>query len=69
MELKTYNISFQIYAKNEEEAERGRRAIIQFIKIIRENGAAVTGNKLVEAVANLSSTPFIATQIINFFKK
>ena len=69
MELNAYNITFQIYARNEEEAERGRKAIVQFIKIMRDNGAGVTGNKLVEAVSRLSSTPFIATQIINFFKK
>lgn len=69
MDLKPYNITFQIYAKSDEEAERGRKAIIQFISIMKNNGAAVTGEKLVEAVGKLSSSPFIASQIINFFRK
>lgn len=69
MDIKPHNINLQIYAKSEEEAERGRKAIIQFINILKENGAAVTGEKLVEAVGKLSSSPFVSSQIINFFRK
>lgn len=69
MALQPHDITFQIYAKDEEEAERGRKAIINFIRIMKEHDAAVSGNKIVEAVGKLSSSPFIATQIINFFKK
>ena len=69
MALQPHTINLQIYANNEKEAERGRKALIQFINIMKEHGAAVSGNKLVEAVGKLSSSPFIATQIINFFKK
>lgn len=63
------NISFDIYANSDEEAEKGRKAIILFINIMRQQGAAVSGNKIAEAVSKLSESPFIASQIINFFKK
>ena len=63
------NISFNIYADDDAEAERGRKAICQFINIIGQHGAKVTGNKLAEAVSRMESAPFIATQIINFFKQ
>ena len=62
-------ISFNIYADSEEEAEKGRKAIIQFINIMGQHGAMVSGDKIAEAVSKLSSSPFIATQIIKFFKQ
>ena len=62
-------IAFNIYAKDDSEAEKGRKAIIQFINIMGQHGARVSGEKISEAVSRLSSSPFIATQIINFFKK
>lgn len=65
----TKNISFNIYADSDEEAERGRQAIITFINIVGQQGAKVSGNKLAEAIAKMQASPFIATQIINFFKK
>lgn len=63
------NISFNIYANSDEEAERGRKAIIQFINIMGQNGAAVSGNKIADAVSRLNSSPFVASQIIKFFKQ
>lgn len=62
-------ITFNIYAQDDEEAENGRKAIIQFINIIGQHGAMVSGNKIAEAVANLNNNQFIKNQIINFFKK
>ena len=62
-------ITFNIYAKDDEEAESGRKAIIQFINIMGQYGAMVSGNKIAEAVANLNNNQFIKNQIINFFKK
>ena len=61
-------ITFNIYAGSEEEAERGRRAIIQFINIMGQHGARVTGNKLAEAVGKLNDSSFVTAQIIKFFK-
>lgn len=61
-------ITFNIYALSDEEAERGRKAIIQFINIMGQHGGKVSGDKIAEALAKLNSSPFIASQVINFFK-
>ena len=63
------NISFDIYANSDEEAEKGRKAIILFINIMRQQGAAVSGNKIAEAVSKLNGSPFVISQIIKFFKQ
>lgn len=63
------NINFNIYAKDDEEAERGRKAIIQFINIMGRHGAMVSGDKLAEAVGKLGDSPFVMSQIIKFFKQ
>ena len=63
------NISFNIYASSDEEAERGKKAIVQFINIMGQQGAKVSGNKLSDAVKMLNTSPFITSQIIKFFKK
>ena len=62
------NISFNIYAASDEEAERGRKAIITFINILGQHGAKVSGNKIAEAVSKMSGHPFVASQIFKFFK-
>ena len=61
-------ISFNIYANSDEEAERGCKAIKQFIDIIGQHGAMVSGNKLHEAIGRLGDNTFILSQIIKFFK-
>lgn len=61
-------ISFNIYADSDEEAERGRQALIAFINMVGQHGAKVSGNKLYEAIAKVKTMPFIFTQVINFFK-
>ena len=67
--MEVRQITFNIYAGSDEEAERGRKAIIQFINIMGQHGAAVSGNKIADAVAKLNTSPFIASQIIKFFKQ
>lgn len=69
MEPQIRNISFNIYASSDEEAEKGRKAIIKFIDIMGQQGAMVSGNKLSEAVQMLYKSPFITSQIIKFFKQ
>lgn len=69
MENSIRQITFNIYAGSDEEAEKGRQAIIQFINILGQHGAKVSGDKIVEAVGRLNSSPFITSQIISFFKK
>lgn len=65
----TRNISFNIFARDEEEADRGCAAIKQFIRMMGENGAMVSGDKIAQAVGKLDSSPFVKSQIINFFRK
>ena len=62
-------ITFNIYASTDEEAEKGRKAIIKFINIMGQHGAMVSGDKLEKAVGMLYSNSFITSQIINFFKQ
>lgn len=69
MEQEIRAITFNIYASSEEEAERGRKAIIQFINIMGQHGAKVSGSKLAEAVGKLNSSPYVTSQIIRFFKQ
>lgn len=68
MEQQIRNISFNIFAKDDDEAERGRKAIVKFISIMGQHGAKVSGDKLYDAVAMLNNSPFITSQIIKFFK-
>jgi len=63
------NISFNIYAKDDAEAEKGRKAIVKFINILGSQGAMVSGDKLHEAVGMLNTSPFVTSQIIKFFKR
>ena len=69
MEKEIRNISFNIYANSDEEAEKGRKAIIQFINIMGQHGAKVSGDKLHEAVSHIGDNTFILSQIIRFFKQ
>lgn len=69
MEHSIRPITFNIYAADEQEAERGRKAIVQFINVMGQHGARVSGDKLHEAVGKLTDSPFVTSQIINFFKK
>lgn len=62
-------ISFNIYARDDEEAERGRKAVISFIDLMGRHGAMVSGDKIADAVERLGDSPFIKSQIINFFKR
>ena len=62
-------ITFNIYASTDEEAEKGKKAIIHFINIMGQHGGKVSGDKLYEAVKMLNINPFITSQIIKFFKR
>ena len=67
--MEVRNISFNIYADSDEEAELGRKAIIEFINIMGQHGAKVSGNRVADAVKKLYDNPFITSQIIKFFKQ
>ena len=69
MEQAIRPITFNIYASSDEEAERGRKAVIQFINVMGQHGAKVSGDKIANAVSKLYENPFITSQIIKFFKE
>lgn len=68
MEQNIRPITFNIYASSDEEAEKGRKAIINFINIMGQHGAMVSGNKIDEAMNKLYDNSFITSQVIKFFK-
>ena len=62
-------ISFNIFAKDDEEALRGEQAIKNFISLMCSKGVRVTGDKIAEAVGNLNDGSFVMNRIIQFFLK
>lgn len=66
--LQGYEIKFNIYAENAEEAEKARVAIVGFINEHAQKGRAVTGNKIVNAISQWDKNPFVKNKIIDFFK-
>ena len=66
--MEARQITFNIYASSDEEAERGRQAIIRFINILGQHGARVSGDRLSAAVNLLTKSSFIFSEIIKFFK-
>ena len=62
-------ISFNIYARDEAEAEEGRKAIVHFINVLGQHGARFSGHKISEAVGKLYNNSFVTSQIIKFFKE
>lgn len=68
MEQNVRKIAFNIYASTDEEAEKGRKAIVHFINIMGQHGGMVSGEKIAEAVGKLNNNTFITSQIIKFFR-
>ena len=66
--MKGYNIQFQIYADNELEAERAKKAIIAFIAELASCGRAVTGNKIADALPRWKDNLLVRNKIMDFFK-
>lgn len=66
--LQGFEIKFNIYAENEQEADEARNAIISFINAHAKHGRAVTGRKIADAVKMWDKNPFIKSKIIDFFK-
>ena len=66
--MKGYPITFNIYAESEEEANLAQEDIIGFISRHAEQGRAVSGAKISEALRKAESNAFIRNQIINFLR-
>ena len=67
-ELKGFPITFNIYARNEQEVEALRMAIVDFINNHARQGRAVDAARLTNAVREWDTNPFVKNKIINYFK-
>ncbi len=65
--MKGYEVKFNIYAEDEQEATVARNAIVEFINAHARQGRAVTGRKIADAVSRWDKNPFIKSKIIEFF--
>ena len=66
--MKGYNIQFQIYAENEQEAKEARDAIVRFISDLACCGRAVTGKKISEGLPKWKENLFIRKKVLDFFR-
>lgn len=65
--LQGYEIKFNIYADNAEEADVAREAIVSFINVLARKGVAVKGDRITAAINKWDKNPFIKSKIIEFF--
>jgi hypothetical protein len=68
MTMKGYEIKFNVYAENEEEAKMAEHAIKAFISQHAQAGRAVTGRKIAEAIPKWESNAIVRNRIINYFR-
>ena len=68
MNDKVVNISFNVWANNEDEALVLRNAICKFIDYQGSQGRKVSASKLTEAINNWQRNVFIKNQVNNYFK-
>jgi len=63
------NISFNIFARDDDEARRGEQAIKDFIALMCEKGVMVSGDKIAEAFGRLKDSPFVLYEMVKFLSK
>ena len=66
--LRGFPITFNVYARNEQEVEDLRMAVIAFIGHHAREGRAVDAARLAQAIANWDRNQLVKNQIINYFK-
>lgn len=65
--MQGFEIKFNIYAEDGQEAEEARKAIVGFISELARQGKAVTGRKIAEAVAQWDRNPFVKRKVTEYF--
>ena len=63
-----FPITFDIYARNEQEVENLRMAIVAFIGCHARQGRAVDAERLAKAISNWDNNPIVKNKIIDYFK-
>ena len=66
--LRGFPVTFNVYARDEQEVEDLRMAIIAFIGCHARQGRAVDAARLAHAISNWDSNPIVKNQIVNYFK-
>jgi len=67
--MKVFPITVNIYAEDEQEAQRAQKVLGQFVNDMGHMGIAVTGRKIAEAVPRWNANNLVKQQIVNHFKK
>ena len=63
-----FPITFNIYARSEQEVENLRMAIVAFIGLHARQGRAIDAARLAQAIGNWDKNPLVKNHIINYFK-
>lgn len=63
-----FPITFDVYARNEQEVEELRMAIVAFIGFHARQGRAVDAARLAKAIANWDKNPIVKSRICEHFK-
>ena len=66
--LRGFPITFNVYARNEQEVEELRNVIVAFIGTHARQGRAVDAARLAKAIANWDNNPIVKSRIIEYFK-
>ena len=67
MNDKIVNISFNVWANNEDEAKELHDAICRFIDWFGQRGIKVCANKMTQAINNWQNNAIVKNSIIRYF--
>lgn len=62
--MQGFEIKFNVYANDQNEADNARNAIVSFINSMAQQGHAVTGNKIVSAINRWGNNPLIKNYFV-----
>jgi hypothetical protein len=62
--MQGFEIKFNVYANDQNEADNARNAIVSFINNMAQQGYAVTGNKIVNAINRWGNNPLIKNYFV-----
>lgn len=63
-----FPITFNIYARSEQEVEDLHMAIVAFIGYHARQGRAIDARRLAEAIGRWDKNPLVKNHIINYFR-
>ena len=62
--MQGFEIKFNVYANDQNEADNARNAIVSFINNMAQQGYAVTGNKIINAINRWGNNPLIKNYFV-----